>query len=160
MSNDWDAYEVEAGLIFKLHTFISWPAAAFPQPDDRMLIGIVGRDPFRNFFDPIEGSEVDGKTITLRKFDAAAPIEELKACHLLYINTPEQRMKEILSALQKEPVFTIGDADNFIDYGGIFGFVTKGQNISYEMNKTALELSGLRVRAQLLRLAIRLIEQK
>jgi hypothetical protein len=51
------------------------------------------------------------------------------------------------------PVLTVGDAEDFIDLGGMIRFTEADRRIRFEINPAAAERVSLRVSSRLLRLA-------
>ena len=46
-------YEAKAGFLYKLLFFVDWPEEAFSTSEDIISIGILGKDPFGDYFDPV-----------------------------------------------------------------------------------------------------------
>ena len=56
-------------------------------------------------------------------------------------------------------MLTVSDIDNFADSGGMIGFVTNDNKIKVEVNTKAVTSAGLRVDAQLLEIAVKVIDK-
>ncbi|HAS82788.1 MAG TPA: hypothetical protein DCS43_08985 [Verrucomicrobia bacterium] len=151
-------YEIKAGFIYRFLSFVAWPE---DQPEgDVITIGILGKNPFGNAFDSIEGSKIGNRVIKIRCFGSDAGIEDLKKCQLLYISASiEKRLQEILKALEGSPALTIGDRGGFIDQGGMIGFVSReNEQVGIEINAAAASRARLTIRSMLKRIAVRIID--
>ena len=86
--------------------------------------------------------------------DRAANEESLKACHLLFICRSEQKqLSDIMDIVSKNGVLTVGDTDGFTESGVAINFLIVNNKIRFNINLTAAENNGLKIRSQLLRLA-------
>jgi hypothetical protein len=87
-------------------------------------------------------------------------VETLKELQILFITRSEAKdLKRILARLDNHPVLTIGDAREFIDKGGMIGFINKPDSkIGIELNVAAAQRCGITVRAMLKRIASRIID--
>ena len=50
-------------------------------------------------------------------------------------------------------MLTVGDADNFVDSGGIIGFFTENGKIKFQVNLPAAKSANLLISSKLLRVA-------
>ena len=81
--------------------------------------------------------------------------ELLTGCHLLFVSVSERdRVPLILERLERASVMTVSDVEDFAASGGVAEFVLVEPYIRFRLNREVAEASGLRLSAQLLRLAI------
>lgn len=86
--------------------------------------------------------------------------EEAQATHMLFISLAEKkRLPGLLPALQKAGVLTVGECEPFAAQGGIINFLMEADKIRFEINLNAAEQTGLKINAQLLKLA-RVVHKK
>ena len=64
-----------------------------------------------------------------------------------------------MAALRGQPVLTVSDIGNFAESGGMIGFVTDDNKVKVEVNAKAITSAGLRVDAQLLEIAVKVIDK-
>jgi hypothetical protein len=146
-------YQVKAEFIERFTRFIEWPRGASSGP---FVIGVLGTDPFRGHLDKMaSGRKIKGRPIEIRRFRDLA---EVDSCHVVFISSSERgRLPAILGRTGAHPILTVADTSGFASSGVLVNFYTSGDTVRFEMNELAIERSGLRVSAKLLKLA-RLVE--
>ena len=86
-------------------------------------------------------------------------MDTLKKCHLLFICQSERKnTREIIDLLKNNGVLTVADTQGFLEDGGIVNFVIEDNKVRFDINLTASEKAGLKIRSQLLRLAKKVIK--
>jgi len=144
-------YQVKAVFLFNFTQFVEWPATAFTEPETPFVIGILGKDPFGNFLDQtISGEKVSGRPIVVQRFQT---LEEIKTCHILFINVTDNRFKPTITSLKNKNILTVGDANGFTKQGGMIRFITEENKIRIRINLEASEAADLTISSKLLRLA-------
>jgi hypothetical protein len=144
-------YQVKAACLFNFAQFVEWPAAAFPDADAPIRIGVLGDDPFGAALE----ETVRGETVRNRKLviQRSHRVADLKNCHVLFISKSEKkRVAEILSQLSSSDVLTVSEVESFARRGGIINFYLAGKKVRFEINPDAAKRKGLKVSAQLLEL--------
>ncbi len=63
------------------------------------------------------------------------------------------KVTKILSKVASMPILTVSDSPSFVDNGGMVGFVKEGAHVGFEINVNSVELVGIHIGAQLLKLA-------
>lgn len=146
-----DRASVYAAFTLNVARFVSWPPATFPAADSPLVIGTAEHDPINPALDHAAGLEpVNGhpvRTIRIRG------LEDLAACHVVFLSEDTPRQPAILARLKDLPVLTIGDSPGFLELGGHVGFVRRASRVAIKVEPRHLKASGLEARAQLLRLA-------
>ncbi len=90
---------------------------------------------------------------------ANGQIETLKKCYLLFICPSEKKnINEIIALVDDHSVLTVADTQGFLDTGGIVNFVIEDNKVRFDINLTASEKAGLKIRSQLLRLAKKVVK--
>ncbi|MGD0785870.1 MAG: YfiR family protein [Sedimentisphaerales bacterium] len=167
-------YQVKAAFLYNFIMFVDWPPEKMPAADEPMIIGIIGKDPFENAFEPVKDKQVNGRKVVVKRFKGLEEIkksakpemdkefEEIRKCHLLFICSSEKGVsKEIAELVKDYSVLTVGDVPGFIESGGgMINFVLEEEKVRFEINKTNAEQCKLQIRSQLLRLAKRVIGEK
>ena len=94
---------------------------------------------------------INGRTVTVSR---GASGTRLRTCHVLYIgetNTP--RVAAILDELQKAPVLTVSNGDEFVRTGGMIGLFIEEGRMRFAINPDAAQRAGVRLSSRLLQLA-------
>jgi len=146
-------YQIKAAFLFNFTRFIHWPATAYTANDAPFVIGIIGNDPFGTYLDDIvKGEEVDGHRIIVRRYRDVADVMD---CQLLFVSSADPvRLKEILLPIVKQNILTVGDAERFIDAGGIVRFFKEQNRIKMEVKLAAAKSAQLEISAKLLKVAL------
>jgi hypothetical protein len=168
-SAKYKEYEVKAAFIFNFLKFIDWPQGKIAD-NGSIVIGIIGEDTFGPATDIFKDKAVEEHKLTVKRFEGLEQIkklpekdkndrlEALKKCHLLFICQSEQKqIREILEIVNNNGVVTVADTEGFIESGGIVNFLTEDNKIRFDINQSAAEKNGLKIRSQLLRLAKRVV---
>lgn len=158
-------YQVKAAFLYSFINFIDWPKEKLNEDNNEpIIIGIIGKDPFGNAFEPIKNKEVKGKKVTVQRFhsydenDSEEKFEAIGKCHVLYICPSEkEHNSRIIELVKKHSILTVGDTKSFLDDGGIINFVMEENKVRFEINNGSAEQSQLKIRSKLLRLAKRVI---
>lgn len=142
-------YQLKAVFLFNFAQFVEWPASVFARPEDPVIIGVLGIDPFGADLDAVlDGEEVSGRPLIVHRYKSAA---EIQHCHLLFIPRTQTDVRQILGELQGRPILTVGETAEFIDAGGMIRFVTEGSRIRLHINLRAADAAQLRLSSKLLR---------
>jgi hypothetical protein len=166
-------YQVKAAFLYNFIQFVDWPKEKMGDGNEPIIIGVIGKDPFGDSFDPIVDKEVQGKKLLVKRFMAFEElkktgekdkslldreIESLRKCHLLFICSSEDKsISEILNSVKDHSVLTIGEVQGFLESGGIVNFVMEEKKVRFEISITAAKGAKLKIRSQLLRLAKRVV---
>jgi hypothetical protein len=143
---------VKAVFLFNFAQFVDWPADAFSGPATPLVIGVLGEDPFGDFLDQtVRHEHVGGRPFQVRRYQS---VDEIKTCHILFINRSEgDRPEDILAGLKHRPLLTVSDANGFAQRGGMIRFVTERNRIRLQLNLEAAEAAHLTISSKLLRVA-------
>jgi len=144
-------YEVKATFLYNFAKFVDWPAQAVPGSGAAFTICLAG-DPFEGALDRIiQGELLDGKPLMARRITAS---DDVQGCQIIYVAASEaSRSRDIINAAANAPILTVGEADDFIDDGGMVRFVKTGGRIHFQINPDAAQRVSLKVSSRLLRLA-------
>jgi len=168
-------YQVKAAFLYNFMNFVDWPEEKSSDGNEPMIIGVIGKDPFGDAFEPVKNKKVKGKNVVIERFKGLEELKEsnkkefqqhpqietIRKCHVLFIcRSEEKKLKETISLVKENSILTVGDMQDFLEAGGIINFVMEDQKVRFEINVTAAKRAKLKIRSQLLRLAKRLVEEK
>jgi hypothetical protein len=173
-------YEIKAVYLYNFLLFVEWPEPKALEEenggsdkesnssdkesnseDGTIRIGILGRDPFGNAFDKVEGKLVKSrkKKLVIERFGPYTKKTKLGECQLLFICSSEKaKFDRIIKDIKGKPILTIADSSEFLEAGGMIKMVMVGKKIRWEINETPVAEAHLRLNAQLLRNAVRVVQ--
>lgn len=144
-------YQVKAAFIYNFPNFVDWPEGTLPDTTTALTIGILGKDPFGDAFDPFLARAVKGRKGIIRR---STRLQELPFCHILFICESEKKyLPQILEHFRGRPVLTVGETEGFAQAGVMINLVLKGNKVGFEVNVDAVERARLKLSAKLLLLA-------
>lgn len=149
--------QMKAAFVLNFIRYTEWPERSFATADAPLNVCVFG-DPGSAGVSGIAGRVIRGRMLLVR---AAASADEARGCHVLFF--PEldaRRFVGSLRALQDAPILTIGEADGFIDIGGMIGLVHLDNRLQFEVNLGMVQQAQLKASSQLLRLARNVIEAR
>ena len=146
-------YQVKAAWLLNFARFVEWPGGAFDNPRAPFVVGILGRDPFgKDLEQTFAGKTVRGRAFEIRR---VASDDDVRGCHILFVADSERkRFREQVVKTAGAPVLTVGENEDFLDGGGIVNFLLKDKSIRFEINLTAAQAAGLKLDANLLKVAV------
>jgi len=144
--------EIKAAFLYNFTKFIDWPAQTFATADAPIVMGVLGDSPCVQALERlVKDRKVNGRTIVVRRIASAA---EAKVTQLLFVGSAQEaQFAGLEPALHSLPVLTVGESPAFATLGGAIDFVPQGDKIRFEINIDAAEHAGLKISAQLQKLA-------
>lgn len=142
-------YKVKAACIYNFAKFVEWPAQKLAGGSAPIVIGVLGPNPFGDELEnALRGRQVNGRPVVVRQFDN---LEAAKAAHLLFVSLNDE--SKLRRALKEYGVLTVGQSELFARNGGIITFTFDDDKLRFEINVGAAEQAGLKISAQLQKLA-------
>jgi hypothetical protein len=144
--------KIQAACLINFARYVEWPSSAFPTPETPLCIGILGDDPYGAFLDDAaKGVAIGHRPVTIRR---AQTVEAMRDCHVVFIGAPDPvQWSRHLTGLNGLPILSVSDALSFAQRGGMVEFFLERDHVRFAINRTVAERTGLKVNAQLLRLA-------
>jgi hypothetical protein len=147
--------QLKAAFLYRFPEFVEWPA---PVLEGRPTIDlcVLTPNPFGRVLEQlIEGESVSGRPLAIRYVDASA----VGTCHVLYV--PDRvPAKRLLKRIATAPILTVGDSPRFLDEGGMVQLTVVQNRVRLEISAVAAERAGVKLSAQLLRLASNVREER
>jgi hypothetical protein len=145
-------YQIKAAYLYNFAKFVEWPAESFTNSQSPLVIGVFGQNPFGDEFQMIaKDHKINGRDIVFKPVSTAA---EAQGVHLIFFGaTEDDHVAETLAALKNAHVLAVGESDKFIAAGGDINFVREADKVRFEINAAAAGRHGLKISAQLLKLA-------
>jgi len=147
-------YQLKAVFLLNFARYATWPDTVLPEEAD-IDICVVGRDPFGSHLAGLESRQAQGHAVRIHYPETP---EAARECEVVFVAASEQRrLNVILRELAGAPVLTVSDIEGFVEAGGAIGFVTQDDRVRFDINRDTLARDGIKLSAQLLKLARRLI---
>ncbi|MDD3033947.1 MAG: YfiR family protein [Bacteroidales bacterium] len=142
---------IKAGFIEKFTHFVEWPASA--QGGNKVMkIAILGKSriepALREIFAKTKNKDVSIVNI--------ASVQEIEGCNILFISSTisEETLAKVLQYTKGKPVMTISDTKGYCSKGVLLNMIVVDNYVKYEINKSVLDVSGLKMSSLLLNSAI------
>ncbi len=145
-------HEVKATWLLNLTRFVEWPSSAFHDINSPFVVGVLGTDlPEMDLEKTFGDRPIKGRTVVIRKVSAES---EMRGCHLLFFTSSERRRtRDLLDKLKGQPVLTVGEREDFLEYGGVINLLLNDKSLQLEIDLNAAQKAGLRLNANLLKIA-------
>ena len=147
-------YQIKAAFLYNFTKFVEWPPERFPDPSGPIVIGVLGwnSNPFgQELINLVKDKKVGGRPVIVKSVETP---EEASAVHVLFVSAGlELRWAKAAQSAHSTGVLTVGESAQFSAAGGIITFMIKEDNVRFEINQAAGENAGLKISAQLLKLA-------
>ncbi len=162
-------YKIKAAFLYNFMNFIEWPKEKI-QDSNSITLCIVGKNALNQAFDMLEKKEIGDKPVIVKRFSSLEGfdkdqlqqvIRKFDDAHLLYLMDSEKdHAKAILKKIRGKAILTVGESPHFLENDGIINFVTKQDKLRFEINNRVAQKEKITIRSKLLRLAIRVIQDK
>lgn len=143
-------YVLKTAFLYNIAKFVEWPDGVSPKSSDPLTLCVAG-DAFGSSIDSLEGKEVRGHPITIRKNVSRSSI---KTCHVLFFSNEEvPGLAAALNDLKNSAVLTVCDSPGCAERGLMINLRLIDNKVSIEVNLEAIQRTPLKVSSQLLKLA-------
>ncbi len=145
-------HQVKAAFVYNFAKFVEWPAGSFPNSSSPLVIGVIGKSPISAALEAaVMDRKINGRAMIVKCVDT---VEAARETHLLFVAASEdKRMDDLLPALAGASVLTVGESAAFVRAGGMINFILEGDKCRFDINMDPAEKAGLKVSAQLQKLA-------
>jgi hypothetical protein len=145
-------YQIKAAFLCNFAKFIEWPASALSNGNSPIVIGVFGKNPFADELEKLARDKtINGHPLIVKRLQNP---EELRACHLVFAGVGDaKRLPELFTALRDSSVLTVGESQQFGELGGMINFVLEGDKVRFEIDVDSASRAGLKINAQLQKLA-------
>ncbi len=144
---------VMTALLYNVTRFVTWPEGSFPDRDAPLIIALQGEGPLQQEIASLNGKQIDGRTIAIKRLSPNQLPDRYRLCHVLFI--PQSSQQELTDTMEKiagQPILTVSDMQDFARKGGIL-HLEGAQNVSFSLNLDSAQQAGLVLSSKLFRLA-------
>jgi hypothetical protein len=145
--------DAKAELLYNVAKFIEWPPVRPPaQPPEEFTFSILGEDEFAGALAASFSTKtINGLPVFVR---CVRRPQDARDSHMLFVAaTEEQRIPEVIAALEGTNVLTVADVPSFATAGGMVAFVIENGKVQFEINPAPAKKAGLKISAKLLALS-------
>jgi hypothetical protein len=141
--------DVKVTFVYRFVSFVTWPAAAFPEATTPVRVCVIGADPFaRTLEHAARNQRIGVRSFDVRRVEDA---EDMGGCHLVYV--VGDRTEAVLREARRRPVLVITDSVSGGDRG-IIHFAVVERRVRFYIDDAMAAESGLSVDPRLLNLAL------
>jgi len=147
-------YTIKAAYLYNLGRYVTWPTAAFADPQSPFVIGVMEPD----FVGPdlqkiAEVKTIEGRPIQIRRFTRP---DEVKRCHILFLpkSADGPIQQELIRRLAGSHTLLVGESEEFLDRGGAIAFIIRDNNVRLLIALEAAQREKLQVSSKLLQIAL------
>jgi hypothetical protein len=142
---------LKAAFIYNFTRFVEWEPTEVP--NEFFIIGVFGTSSIDNPLEEISKTRtVNSKKIIIKHFEK---IEDIDKCNILFIpKNVKTPLEELLKKTENKNVLVISEKQGYASKGASINFVIIDNKLKFEANVKAINSAGLKVSAQLLKLAI------
>jgi hypothetical protein len=150
LSSRASAHELKANFLFNFIKFTAWPTDVLPAGTP-LDVCVFGDSPVATPLEGFSGHVVDGHALMIGRVGDPS---DLPVCHLVFIGAAEsQRAASALDAVHQRPASTVLDHPDFLQHGGMIGFVLEDHRLRFDINQAAAQRVHVKISAHLPRLA-------
>ncbi len=143
----------KADIILKIIQFGEWPESAKTGADGKFVIHVVGESPLTPRLEALAKEKSAGGAPIVVKVVSIE--DDIAACQILFMATKETAdLAKILKKVDGKPCFTVSDAEYFARYGVMVNFVEVDGKTKFEVNRTTMKMSGLKMSSKMLKMAV------
>ena len=145
----------KAEFIAKLIDFVEWPSGKATDASGAVVIACVGDSPVIGALEGAASAKsAQGTKVTVKKMAAGDP---LAGCQMVFIGTCDKaELAKVMKAAAGQPVLTVSNCTKFAQFGVMVNIVDDsdgGSKVKFEVNTMTVKEAGLKIGAQLLKLA-------
>jgi hypothetical protein len=142
---------LKAAFLYNFAQFVEWPADALA-PGQRLAMCVVGDAAVADALgQTIKGHAIEGHELTVTVLKVGEPAS---GCHLLYVSASEmKRSAGLLLSAKDASVFTVSDANNFAESGGVAQLIVENDRMRFAINIASAQRGRLNISSKLLSLA-------
>ena len=135
-------YRVKGTLLYKLASFIDWPAKRSPSSRFPFQICLIGGDPFGDFLDRESSNKksAERRKVRITRLGVAASDASLCACHVAFFSpAAEPLLAKKQSLFTNNAILTVSETRHL----GIVGFYLRNGLVRFTLDEKSAAKSGL-----------------
>jgi hypothetical protein len=145
-------YPLKAAFLYNFVKFVDWAPERFSASNSPIVVAVLGKNPFgRELETLVKGRAVGGREIVVKNLTST---NDLAMAHVAFVSAGQEL--SFGSALEPSPekgILTIGETPQATNLGAMITFVMEGDKVRFEIDTASADLAGIKISAQLLKLA-------
>lgn len=135
-------------FLYNFLKFAEWPEGTVT---GELTLCVSDSATFGQELDAISGRKAQNKSVRIKRIELG---ESPRECQLLFIPGEEKpvRIREWLKNAANMPILMVGGKGEFLDMGGMIVLID-GERLQFEVNLKPVKRAGLKLSAQLLKIA-------
>ncbi len=128
-----DEYALKAAFVANFIRFIQWPKTTFSDSKQNYKLCYIGDETVKSHFSALNGKTIGDIQISVSRQSSHHNCND---CDIVFFSrtTANTDIKRILASLKDRAVLTIGESNDFIQFGGIIRFVLKKSKLHFQIN--------------------------
>jgi hypothetical protein len=149
-------YQNKAAFLAQFPNFVEWPTDASQTASTSFQICIYGDFNFgTSLAESTRRTTIHGRKLEVRW---VRKLSEIRNCQILFVSRSEHaRYAQVLAVVANSGVLTVGESVGFLEAGGAICFSYDRELLEFEVNLVAAHDARLKMSAQLLGLAKRVM---
>jgi YfiR/HmsC-like len=145
---------VKAAYLYRFAGYVDWPDAG--PAGEPFTIAVLGSPSVaRKLRHLVPGHLVNGRAVEVRQLKGPQHLGEPQ---ILYVGAGRvDSLRSIIHSLRSKPTLLVTDAADGLDAGSAVNFLTIDNRVRFEVSLTAAERSHLKISADLLAVAVRVL---
>lgn len=146
--------QIKAAGLYNLTKFVNWDSWVLIPENQHFLIGLVGVEELGSYLvNTVKGEKVRGKPIFIENY-ATLESANWESVDLLFVGQKfASRISEFKDLALEHNILTVADSSGFCEDGGMINLLSSGKRLKIEVNVDESRRGGLRISAQVLKLA-------
>lgn len=151
-------HQIKAAFVLNFLKFAEWPAEVWGKEGDDLILSVIGVDPINPaIHEVMTGKIVQGRKVRVRVYsDTLEWQKDNTRCHAIFL-TPTSGMsawQRLQPAITNRAIVSISELQGFCAAGGMLNLFEQDERMRFEANPEAAQTAGLKLRAELLKLAV------
>lgn len=140
-------YDLKAAYIYRFAQFTTWT----PPPFQSFNFCVQGDNPVGVGLAKLQGKIIQNASANLLRIES---IDDAKICHVLFLHPARRNDLGLwIAALASRPILTISDLPDAFQEKVMIVFAVEPDRVTFKINRTQANASGLFLSAQILKLA-------
>jgi hypothetical protein len=151
-ATDSREYQIKAAFLYNFTRFTDWPAQSFSDAGSPIRVGTYCGGAFSAMLERlVAGRTVNGRSIVVTELADAAGA---RVMHAVFVcSGSDIPLPDIADAVKASPVLTVSETPRAAAGNACIEFSVDGGKVRFEVDMAASERAGLKISAQLQKLA-------